>query len=67
MNLNDIIKTGLDRSTILKVAGMVDKNEYKRRQSPPGVKISPKAFGKDRRLPITNNYSDDNSNNDEGK
>jgi hypothetical protein len=35
---------------------MVDISEYKRRQSPPGIKITPKAFGKDRRLPITNHY-----------
>ena len=36
---------------------MIDRNEYKRRQSPPGVRITPKAFGKDRRLPITNRYT----------
>ena len=35
---------------------MVDRNEYKRRQAPPGVRVSPKAFGKDRRLPITNRW-----------
>jgi NAD+ synthase (glutamine-hydrolysing) len=35
---------------------MVDSSEYKRRQAPPGVKITPKAFGRDRRLPITNGY-----------
>jgi NAD+ synthase (glutamine-hydrolysing) len=35
---------------------MVDLNEYKRRQAAPGLKITPKAFGRDRRLPITNNY-----------
>jgi NAD+ synthase (glutamine-hydrolysing) len=38
------------------VARLVDRNEYKRRQSAPGVKITTKAFGKDRRLPITNHY-----------
>jgi predicted transglutaminase-like protease len=36
---------------------MIDRNEYKRRQSPPGVRITAKAFGKDRRLPITNHYT----------
>jgi NAD+ synthase (glutamine-hydrolysing) len=41
----------------MRVIRMVDRNEYKRRQSPPGVKITPKAFGKDRRLPITNRYN----------
>jgi NAD+ synthase (glutamine-hydrolysing) len=35
---------------------MIDRAEYKRRQAPPGVKITPKAFGRDRRLPITNRY-----------
>jgi len=38
------------------VIAMVDRSEYKRRQAPPGIKITPKAFGKDRRLPITNWY-----------
>jgi NAD+ synthase (glutamine-hydrolysing) len=47
---------GFDPVTVLEVAGMVDRNEYKRRQAPPGIKITPKAFGKDRRLPITNKY-----------
>ncbi len=45
-----------DEKTISKVIGMVDRSEYKRRQSPPGIKITPRAFGKDRRLPITNKY-----------
>lgn len=47
---------GLPADVVRKVARMVDFNEYKRRQSPPGVKITPKAFGKDRRMPITNRY-----------
>jgi NAD+ synthase (glutamine-hydrolysing) len=38
------------------VIAMIDRAEYKRRQAPPGVKITPKAFGRDRRLPITNRY-----------
>ena len=42
-----------------RVIGMVDRNEYKRRQASPGVKITPKAFGRDRRLPITNRYQQD--------
>jgi len=41
---------------VRKVARLVDRNEYKRRQAAPGVKITTKAFGKDRRLPITNAY-----------
>jgi NAD+ synthase (glutamine-hydrolysing) len=43
---------------VREVIRMVDRNEYKRRQAPPGVKITPKAFGKDWRLPITNRYLD---------
>jgi NAD+ synthase (glutamine-hydrolysing) len=42
---------------VWRVIGMIDRAEYKRRQAPPGVKITPKAFGRDRRLPITNRYS----------
>ncbi len=52
-----LIESGLPQDVVHKVIRMVDRNEYKRRQSPPGVKITPKAFGKDRRLPITNRYS----------
>jgi NAD+ synthase (glutamine-hydrolysing) len=48
---------GLPKGVVHNVIRMVDRNEYKRRQSPPGVKITPKAFGKDRRLPITNRYN----------
>ncbi|MBN1806899.1 MAG: NAD+ synthase [Sedimentisphaerales bacterium] len=51
-----LVKSGMPRDDVLRVIRMVDFNEYKRRQSPPGVKITPKAFGKDRRLPITNRY-----------
>ncbi len=49
-----IIADGLDPALVARVARMVDRNEYKRRQAAPGVKITEKAFGKDRRLPITN-------------
>ncbi len=52
----EIVAQGSDRSIVDRVVRMVDRNEYKRRQAPPGVKITPKAFGKDRRLPITNKY-----------
>jgi NAD+ synthase (glutamine-hydrolysing) len=51
-----LIEEGLPAEIVTRVIRMVDRNEYKRRQSPPGVKITPKAFGKDRRLPITNCY-----------
>ncbi len=49
-----LISAGMPKNVVHSVIRMVDRNEYKRRQSPPGVKITPKAFGKDRRLPITN-------------
>ena len=52
----DIVATGLDPQVVAKIITAVDRNEYKRRQAPPGVKITPKAFGKDRRLPIVNQY-----------
>ena len=52
----EIIELGHDEPTVRRVARLVDLNEYKRRQCPPGVRVSPKAFGKDRRLPITNGY-----------
>jgi NAD+ synthase (glutamine-hydrolysing) len=52
--VSELVKEGLPEDTVAQVIGMVDRNEYKRRQSPPGVKISPRAFGKDRRMPITN-------------
>jgi NAD+ synthase (glutamine-hydrolysing) len=52
----ELIDSGLDSELVWKVVGLVDRAEYKRRQAPPGVKITPKAFGRDRRLPITNRY-----------
>lgn len=56
MGVAEIVADGFDRDIVLAVARMVDRNEYKRRQAAPGVKITTKAFGKDRRLPITNHY-----------
>ncbi len=52
-----LVESGLPKDVVLRVIRMVDRNEYKRRLSPPGIKITPKAFGKDRRLPITNRYN----------
>jgi NAD+ synthase (glutamine-hydrolysing) len=54
--LDDIVAQGCPMDTVRQVLRLVDLNEYKRRQAPPGVKITPKAFGRDRRLPITNLY-----------
>ncbi len=56
MALDEIIARGIDRETVRRTIRMIDSNEYKRRQGPPGIKITPKAFGRDRRLPITNRY-----------
>ncbi len=55
-SLEMIVSKGFDRQLIERIIRMVDLNEYKRRQAAPGVKITPRAFGKDRRLPITNRY-----------
>ena len=52
----DIQKTGVDEATAQRILRLIDISEYKRRQSPPGVKITPRAFGRDRRMPITNRY-----------
>ena len=56
MGVEEIVADGYDHSLVEKVTRMVDRSEYKRRQAAPGVKITTKAFGKDRRLPITNLY-----------
>jgi len=55
-SLKEIAALGFDTATVRKVVGMVDKNEYKRRQGPIGIKITPRAFGKDWRLPIVNRF-----------
>ena len=52
----EIVSRGYDGTTVRRIIEMVDRNEYKRRQAPPGPKVTGKAFGKDRRLPITNRY-----------
>ena len=53
---NEIIEMGHDPALVRRITRLVDIAEYKRRQSPPGVRVSPKAFGKDRRMPITHGY-----------
>ncbi|MFQ6028395.1 MAG: NAD+ synthase [Dehalococcoidia bacterium] len=52
----EMVDMGHDPDSVRQVITLVDRNEYKRRQAPPGVKITPRAFGKDRRLPIVNRY-----------
>ena len=53
-SLDEIVAAGFEEDLVRRVIRTVDLNEYKRRQSPPGIKITPRAFGRDRRLPITN-------------
>jgi NAD+ synthase (glutamine-hydrolysing) len=55
-SLADIMALGYDEATVRQVITMVDRNEYKRRQAPPGVKITSRAFGRDWRLPISNRF-----------
>jgi NAD+ synthase (glutamine-hydrolysing) len=57
LGIDDMVEAGFERGLAERVVAMVDRNEYKRRQAAPGVKITPKAFGRDRRMPITNRYS----------
>jgi len=52
----EIIALGYDRALVTRITRLVDRSEYKRRQMPPGVRISKKAFGRDRRMPITNTF-----------
>jgi NAD+ synthase (glutamine-hydrolysing) len=56
LSVAELEEAGFEPDTVRRVARLVDRNEYKRRQAPPGVRVSPKAFGKDRRLPITNRW-----------
>ena len=57
--IDQIVNMGFDRETVLRVAKLVDRNEYKRRQAAPGIKITPRDFGRDRRLPITNRFREE--------
>ncbi len=55
-SIAEIVAAGFDEATVRRVARLVDRNEYKRRQAPPGVKITRRAFGRDRRYPLTNGF-----------
>jgi NAD+ synthase (glutamine-hydrolysing) len=57
LSAEELVTAGHRPETVAKVIQLVDRSEYKRRQAPPGVKITPRAFGRDRRLPIVNRYS----------
>jgi len=56
MGIDAMLAAGFDEATVRNAVRLVDLSEYKRRQGPPGIKITPKAFGRDRRMPITNRY-----------
>lgn len=56
LGFEEIVKRGVPRAAARRALGLIDGSEYKRRQGAPGIKITPKAFGRDRRLPITNRY-----------
>jgi NAD+ synthase (glutamine-hydrolysing) len=55
-SVEEIVARGFDEALVRRVVRLVDINEYKRRQAPPGVKITTRSFGRDRRMPITNRY-----------
>ena len=55
-SLDEIVKLGMKPQIVKKVMALVDRSEYKRRQAPIGIKITPRALGKDRRMPLTNRY-----------
>jgi len=56
LGAEQLIKEGFDAETVERIIALVDRAEYKRRQQPPGIKVTGKAFGRDRRMPITNRY-----------
>ena len=56
LSVDEIVERGFDRGTVTRVLNMVQRNEYKRRQAPPGVRVSRRAFGRDWRYPITSGY-----------
>ena len=55
-SVEEMVEMGFDRKTVVRVVGLVDRSEYKRRQAPVGIKITHRGLGKDRRMPITNKY-----------
>jgi NAD+ synthase (glutamine-hydrolysing) len=57
-SVDQIVALGFDKATVQKTAKLVDRSEYKRRQAPPGVKITNRAFGRDRRLPLTSLFKE---------
>ena len=58
-SMDTIVQAGFDKTTVNEVINLVQKSEYKRRQAPPGIRITEKAFGRDRRYPITSGFRED--------
>ncbi|MCU1488735.1 MAG: nadE, partial [Acidimicrobiaceae bacterium] len=56
LSVGELVELGYNEATVRKVIELVDRSEYKRRQAPPGVRVTSRAFGKDRRMPITSRY-----------
>jgi NAD+ synthase (glutamine-hydrolysing) len=56
LSIEELVKGGFDEVTVCRIASLVDRNEYKRRQAPPGIRITQRAFGRDRRYPITSGF-----------
>ena len=59
MSPAQIIERGIDASEVRQVVGLLKRNEYKRRQAPVGIRITPRGFGKDWRYPLTSRYRDE--------
>jgi len=57
LSVKEIVAQGFDRDTVVRILDLVKRNEYKRRQAPPGIRISERAFGRDWRYPITSRYT----------
>ena len=55
-SIDELSSDGIDPDVVQRAVSLIDRAEYKRRQAPPGIKITTKAFGRDRRVPITNRY-----------
>ena len=55
-SFDEIVEMGFDEELVKRIVTLVDRSEYKRRQAPPGIKITPRNFGRDRRMPIANRY-----------
>jgi len=58
LSIADLVELGHDEQTVAAVVSLVDRSEYKRRQAPPGIRVTSRAFGKDRRMPVTNRFRD---------